>query len=239
MSGDESDPAFEVATVKPSGPEITTRRFFIEGRRFVTLHTSLADLIQFAYGLHARQLATGPAWLESRKFDVVGTTSIDRPPTEQEWMKMMGNLLNTRFHLGFHLEKRELPVYGIVVDRDGPKFKATDKGPDSLPSMGFQGRGRLVAHNAKLSDLAWELESAVLARPVVDQTGLTSRFDFTLTWLPDEFQTGALVGETNTGSEAPPNLLTALRQQLGLRLIAVKSFVDVMVIEHVDLPERD
>jgi uncharacterized protein (TIGR03435 family) len=79
----ETDPAFEVATVKPSGPEtVPYRRFLIEGRRFVTFHTSLADLVQFAYGLHPRQIADGPRWLTSAKFDVVGTTGGDGKPTE-------------------------------------------------------------------------------------------------------------------------------------------------------------
>src|SRR6516165_2077401 len=105
------NPTFEVATVKVSGPDTITRRFTIEGRRFLTFHTSLADLIQFAYGLHPRQLAGGPGWLESSRFDVVGLASGDRQPTEPEWMKMMANLVAERFHLRFHLEKRELAVY--------------------------------------------------------------------------------------------------------------------------------
>src|SRR5580692_7240550 len=78
----ESNQAFGVATVKPSGPETTTRRFVIEGRRFATFHTSLADLIQFAYGLDPRQVADGPRWLTSTEFDVVGTAEGDAKPSE-------------------------------------------------------------------------------------------------------------------------------------------------------------
>lgn len=232
------NPTFEVATVKPSGPDITTRRFTINGRRFLTFHTSLADLIQFAYGLHPRQLAGGPEWIESNKFDVVGLAGGNRQPTEQEWMKMMANLVAERFQLRFHLEKQELAVYAITIDRDGPKLEPSDGGPDTLPSIGFRHRGQLVARNASLNDLAWELQSAVLDRPVVDHSGLTKRFHFTLSWTPDEFQTSALVGEARTDAEAP-SLFTSIRQQLGLRLTATKSNVDVMVVEHITLPERD
>lgn len=232
------NPAFEVATVKPSGPEITTRHFTIEGRRLLTFHTSLADLIQFGYGLHPRQLVGGPGWLESNRFDVVGLASGDRQPTEPEWMKMMANLVAQRFHLRFHLEKREIPVYAIRVDQGGPSLETSDEGPNTLPSLGFRGRGELVARNASVNDLAWELQSAVLDRPVVDQTGLAKRFDFTLSWTPDEFQTPALAGEART-AETAPNLFTAVRNQLGLRLIATRSNVDVMVIEHIELPDRD
>ena len=234
-----SDPTFEVATVKPSGSDISTRRFTIEGRRFLTFHTSLADLIQFAYGLHTRQLVGGPGWFESSKFDVVGLASGDGQPTEQEWMKMMANLLAERFQVRFHLEKRELSVYALTVDRDGPRLEPSDGGPDTLPSIGFRGRGQLVARNATLNDLAWELQSAVLDRPVVDQSGLGKRFHFTLSWTPDEFQTPALAGEAGTSAEIAPNLFTAIRQQLGLRLTATKSSVEVLVLDRVALPDRD
>jgi uncharacterized protein (TIGR03435 family) len=233
------NPSFEVATVKPSGSDISTRRFTIEGRRFLTFHTSLADLIQFAYGLHPRQLAGGPGWMESNTFDVVGLASGDGQPTEQEWMKMMANLIVERFHLRYHLEKRELAVYAITVDQQGSKLESSDGGPDTLPSLGFRGRGELVARNASIKDLAWELQSAVLDRPVVDQTGLAKRFHFTLSWTPDDFQTSALAGEARKDSEIAPNLFTAIREQLGLRLTATRSKADVMVVEQVTLPDRD
>lgn len=234
----EANQSFEVATVKRSGPETATRRFLIEGRRFATLHTSLADLIQFAYGLHPRQIADGPRWLTLAEFDVVGTAEGDGKPSEQEWMKMMAKLLADRFQLRFRLEKRELAVYTIVIDRNGQKLEPSGEDPNALPSLGFPNRGQLVARNSNLADLAWELQSAVLDRPVVDQTGLTSRFNFTLAWTPDEFQSPGVAG-TNTAEQILPNFFTAIRQQLGLRLEATKALVDVMVVEHADVPERD
>lgn len=66
---------FEVAIVKPSGHESATRRFLIQGRRFATFHTSLADLVQFAYGLHPRQIANGPGWITSAAFSDAGRAS--------------------------------------------------------------------------------------------------------------------------------------------------------------------
>jgi len=155
MRAGEANPTFEVATVKPSEPEIATRRFLIQGRRFATFHTSLADLVQFAYGLHPRQIANGPGWLTSAKFDVVGTTGGDAEPSEPEWMKMMAGLLAERFQLRFHLEKRELPAYAIVVDRNGRKLEPSTGDPNGLPSLDFHGRGQLTARNANVADLAW------------------------------------------------------------------------------------
>ena len=231
------NPRFDVATIKPSQPEPGTRRFLIQGRRFVTLKTSLADLIQFAYGLHPHQIVNGPKWLESDKFDVVGQTSSDTQPAEQEWMRMMSALLSERFQLRFHLEKRELPVYAIAVGRGGAKLKPSDGNPNGPGSVAFHGRGQLVATNATLDDLAWELQSAIVDRPVVNKTGLSARFNFTLTWTPDEFQNSNLAGPAPTNDV--PGLFTAIQQQLGIRLEASRSIVDVMVVNSVELPSRD
>jgi uncharacterized protein (TIGR03435 family) len=236
----EANPTFEVATVKLSGPEIATRHFQIPGgRQFVTYHTSLADLVQFAYGLHPHQIEKGPGWLTSTRFDVVGKAEGEAKPSEQKWMKMMAGLLAERFQLRFHLEKRELPVYAIVVDRNGLKLEPSGGDLNGLPSLGFRGRGQLTARNSNVADLAWELQSAVLDRPVIDQTGLARRFDFTLSWTPDEFQSPAVVGANGTTEELFPNLFTAVREQLGLRLETTKARVDVMVVEHASMPELD
>jgi uncharacterized protein (TIGR03435 family) len=235
-AAEQVSPSFDVATVKKSGPEVVTRHFSIQGRRFVTTHTSLADLIQYAYGLHPRQIMNGPKWIESDKFDVVGTFSSEQS-TEQEWMKMTASLLASRFQLHFHLEKRELPVYAIVVARDGPKLKLSDGDPNSPGGFRLRGRGQLIATNANVADLAWELQSAVLDRPVVDQTRLASRFNFTLTWAPDEFQKPNLAGEAPPSDV--PDLFTAIQQQLGLRLESTKSLVDVMVVDHIEQPSEN
>ncbi len=235
----DTNPSFEVATIKPSAPEAATRHFTIQGQQFSTTKTSLADLIQFAYGLHPHQIANGPSWLESQKFDMVGLAKGDAPPTEQEWMKMTANLLAERFHLRYHSEKRELPVFAITVDGNGPMLQPSDASPDALPAIGFRGRGQLIARNANIGDLAWELQSAVLDRPVVDQTGLTKRYNFTLEWTPDDFQTSALVGEGRSDDQTPPHLLAAVREQLGLRLTSTKRQADVMVIEQISAPDPD
>jgi uncharacterized protein (TIGR03435 family) len=71
------------------------------------------------------------------------------------------------------------------------------------------------------------------------QSGLASRFDFTLSWTPDEFQSPPVVGADGTSDEAFPNLFTAIQQQLGLRLEATKARVDVMMVEHAGVPGQD
>jgi uncharacterized protein (TIGR03435 family) len=90
-----------------------------------------------------------------------------------------------------------------------------------------------------MGDLASVMQSAVLDRPVVDQTGLQGRFDFTLNWTPDETQfaaLGARIQPPTDDPSAPPNLFTAIQEQLGLRLESTRAPVDVIVIDTVDHP---
>ena len=85
------------------------------------------------------------------------------------------------------------------------------------------------------------MQTAVLDRPVVDQTGLTGRFDFTLKWTPDETQFAGLGAKvTPPGDNDPrPNLFTAMQDQLGLKLESTRALVDVIVIDHVERPSEN
>jgi uncharacterized protein (TIGR03435 family) len=233
----DSTSVFEVATVKRSGPEPGLRRFTIQGRRFLTFHTSLADLIHFAYGLHPRQIANAPGWLESEQFDITGIPASAGQPTEKQWMGMIANLLAERFQLRFHRDTRELPIYSIVIGSGGAKLSPSSGDASSPASFGFGGIGRLVARNAGIADLAWELGSLVLDRPVVDQTGVRGRFDFTLSWTPDEFQLRGRDADSQApGVDTPPGLFSAVQQQLGLRIEAKRGPAEVLVIDHVEMP---
>ena len=93
-----------------------------------------------------------------------------------------------------------------------------------------------------MADLAGVMQGAVLDRPVVDQTGITGRYDFTLTWTPDEFQFGGLgmkVPPPSGDAAAPPDLFTAFQQQLGLKLESTKAPADILVIDHVEKPSEN
>ncbi len=82
------------------------------------------------------------------------------------------------------------------------------------------------------------LQSAVLDRPVLDQTGLKDKFDFSVTWTPDDSQFGGHMKVPSSDNPAP-NLFTAIQEQLGLKLDAVKAPADVMVIDHVEKPSEN
>jgi uncharacterized protein (TIGR03435 family) len=233
---------FEVATIKPSPEGRPGKLFTVRGRQVLTVNTSLSDLVSFAYGLHAGQIVGGPSWMEGDRYDVTGQPEAQGVPNQDQLRGMVRQLLEDRFRLAFHREPRELSVYAIVVGNGGPKLTRNDTNPDGLPSLLFRGLGVLPALNASMADLAGVMQAAVLDRPVVDRTGLPGKYDFTLTWTPDESQfagVGVRVPPPPDDPNAPPGLFTAIQEQLGLRLESTKAPVEVLVIDRAERPSEN
>ena len=239
-----TSPEFDVATIKASNPEMPGKQFMAKGHEFVTINTTLNDLITFAYGVHARQVAGGPAWMASEKFDLNGKSAGESQPTDAQWKNMIRKLLEDRFKFTYHREPRALPVYALTVAKSGPKLTMSEADPNGLPGIGFRGFGNMPVSNATMADFAAMMQGAVLDRPMIDRTGLKGRYDFTLKWTPDDSQ---FIGMrpprmSMPGSDdpnAPPNLFAAIQEELGLRLEATKAPVDVMIIDHVEKPSAN
>ena len=154
---------------------------------------------------------------------------------------MFQKLLADRYKLTFHHENKELSVYAIVPGKNGPKLTKSEGDPNGLPGLFFRKLGVLTCRNANMVDFARTMQASVLDRPVVDQTGLTGRFDFELKWTPDETQfsgLGVRVPTATDDANAPPDLYTAIQEQLGLKLTATKAPVEVVVIDRVENPRR-
>jgi uncharacterized protein (TIGR03435 family) len=155
-------------------------------------------------------------------------------PNLKQWKVMMQKLLADRFKIAFHREKRELTGYAVTVAKTGSELTASAGDPSGLPGLMFRGLGNLPAHNATMADFAGVLQSTVLDRPVVDQTGLTGRFDFELKWTPDEFQSSGLgvkVPPPADSATAPPDLFNAMQEQLSLKLASTKASIEVLGAE--------
>jgi uncharacterized protein (TIGR03435 family) len=238
----DANPVFEVVTIKPSDPNRPGRGFLVQGRQFSTLNTTLSDLITFAYGLHARQLIGLPDWAEKDKYDVTGLPDGVGQPSLKQWKVMFQKMLADRFQLTFHHDNKELSVYALTVGKTGPKLTKSQGDPNGLPGLFFRGLGVLPAQNATMADFAGVMQSAVLDKPVVDQTGIAGRYDFMLNWTPDESQFGGLGARVPPPADnvaAPPDLYTAIQEQLGLKLQATKAPVDVLVIDRVSKPSAN
>src|SRR5206468_4148003 len=138
-----ANPVFEVATIKPSKPGTPGKAFRVRGREFSTFNTTLSDIIKFAYGLHARQIVGGPAWLETEKYDLAAQPDGEGQPNDKQWKMMMQKLVADRFKLTFHRDQKELSVYAIVVAKTGSKLTKSQGDPNGLPGLFFRGLGVL------------------------------------------------------------------------------------------------
>jgi uncharacterized protein (TIGR03435 family) len=141
----------------------------------------------------------------------------------------------------FHREKMELSVYAIVIAKAGAKLTASEEDPKRDPLMFFYGSGAFVAKNATIADFAGLLQGGVLDRPVVDRTGLAGRYDFGLIYRPDQPLAGDRGDNLPTPSDqdALQDIYAAVQQQLGLRLEATKTPIEVIVVDHLEKPSEN
>jgi uncharacterized protein (TIGR03435 family) len=196
----------------------------------------LKFLIESAYGVRDFQILNAPAWTDAQRYDINAkgeeSTASDRNVMSQR----LQDLLADRFQVKLAHETRELPIYNLVLAKSGLKIQESTIDEDHRIMQ--MGRGRVIVKGANMSSLAVQL-SQQLGRTVVDKTGLTANYDFTLNWTPD----------TPVGPDGPkdppgadpngPTLFTAIQEQLGLKLESAKGPVAVLVIGTVEKPAEN
>jgi len=210
----QTPPAFDAASVKATVPPpgVTSMS------RYGEYIGSLKSLIKTAYGLEDYQMAGGPKWIDDDIYSVVDK------PVGPEASLMLRTLLAERFKLAVHSETRQLPVYTLVFAKGGPRLeKATEPGTTS-PG------GGMIRGTMEMSLLASYL-SSITGRRVIDQTGLTGPYTFSLKWTPDD--------RPATGDTSAPSLVTAIQEQLGLKLESTKGPVEILVIDHAEKPTEN
>jgi len=241
----DANPSFDVATIKPSTPDAKGKGFGFRGGHFVTFNTNVNDLIAFAYGLHSKQIVGGPDWFGVDLFDIEAKPDAEGRPNLKQMGMMVQKLLTERFKLTFHHDQRELSVYVIGVATGGPKMTKSTAATNDPQGFQFRGLGDLIVRNMSMKDFASWMQSGVMDRPVVDQTGLTDRYDFTLKWTPDDSQFAQFRGAgvspppPTDDPKAPPSLYTAISEQIGLKMGPAKAPDDVIVIDHVEKPSAN
>jgi uncharacterized protein (TIGR03435 family) len=210
---------------------------------FRTVNLSLKDLLQFAYGLPRSQILGGPPWLDSTMFDIDAKSDpsmdaqLHKLPSDQarrQKQLMVQAVLADRFKLAAHQETRQQPIYALVVVKGGPKFKSSKINGTTVD--GGRSRLHIAGSDDTVALLAREL-AQVLGRVVVNNTGISGRYDLTLTWTPDDAPAPMLNGAPD--ANAPPGIFTAIQEQLGLKLESTKGPVPVLVIDRVEPPSAN
>jgi bla regulator protein blaR1 len=237
----DANPSFEVATIKPSKPGQPGKVFTVRGTHFMTINTTLMDMITMAYDVQQKQVVGGPDWMSSDKFDVDAVPDVPGTPDVDQLKTMLEKLLADRFALKFHRETKTMSAYVLTVGKNGPKLEKSEN-PGGLPGLFFRQLGVLTVVNATMANFTSLMQTAVLDRPVVDQTGLEGKWNFNLKWTPDESQfqgMGMKVPPPSDAADAPPPLFTAIQEQIGLKLEAGKAPVPVLVLDHVEQPSAN
>ena len=228
----DAHPGFLVATIKPSDPEAHTGWAFpTDGHHVACVDANLATILTVAYGIHEKQIAGAPEWFTKEHFDINGVPDVPGIPSFPQQKEMYQKLLADRFHLVFHRETRDLPIYAITIAKGGPILKPA--APNETMNAGNSGSPGVRIQKFRsmsMPDFALNMNFHE-DRPVVDETGLSGRYDFTLKWTYD------IAMENEPG--APPSLFTAIKEQLGLRMDAVKGPAEVFVIDHVERPSAN
>jgi bla regulator protein blaR1 len=217
----------------------------VRGQTTDRVHSILSArlLIAFAYnvpfGFEKIRVLGGPDWLGSDDYEIQAKIEDSlyaamqkmSPAQQREQVDLMEqSLLADRFKLKVHFETREMPVYALTIAKGGPKLIPAKDGESSRLSVR---QNEMTARAVTLDQ--WIHSPFLGGRMVVDQTGLTGTYDFTLTWSEQSISSG--IGE-GSGTDAP-SLFTAVQEQLGLKLIPAKAPVEVIVIDHIDRPSEN
>jgi len=235
----DAKPGVEVATVKPAQPGAHIFELTMRGGHLVIKALTVHDLIKFVYPVQKRQITGGLSWMSTERWDIEVKPDIPGSPNQQQMQEIVQKLLAERFGLKVHEEKRKMTAYILSVGKNGPKM-TTSADPFPDPNFIIGPGGSLHVRGTTMGYFAQLLQVSILDRPVVDQTGLTGRWDFTLKWTPDESQfADGPWGPPKPAADDPkgsPPLFTAIQEQLDLKLEAQKTQVPVVVIDHVERP---
>ena len=270
VTGDKS-PVYDVVSIKPNKSDSDWDTVRMHANGFTATHINMLSLIQEAFGVKEHQISGAPSWLNSARYDVEAKMDssvadelrkLNKDQRRLEGQRMLQALLADRLKLTIHRESKELPVYALVIAKNGPKLQEAKPGDTYLNGIkgvdGKSGPGRISVQNGvggrtelkcqavPVAELV-ELLSDQLHRTILDKTALTGKYDITLEWMPEEGSPmfrGTEGGQQETNNTpspeaSAPSLFTAIQEQLGLKLEPQKAPVEILVIDHVEKPSEN
>jgi len=229
----DADPSLEIAVIKPSDPDDRQQGFRVRGRRISIEANTLTSILCFAYSIQKSQIANAPSWFSEERWDIDGVPDAEGVPNWKQYRRMLQKLLAGRVGVEMHEGKRELSVYTLTVAKGGPKLEKSKSAPDALSDSTGHGKGSeqvMRFTNISMADLA-EFFQLMADKPVLDQTNLEGRFDFTLEWTPDVMR--------STEPNQAPGLFTAVQEQLGLKLTPTRAPATVFVVDAATKPTQN
>lgn len=240
--------AFEVVSIKPSPHDDGHLRLQFTADGFRAVNVTLHVLLVEAFGLDDDQVINEPDWSSKRNFDIDARVDGNDVPalhqlTFDQRREMFRQILTERFGLTCHADTRQLPVFALVIGKNGARLKQSTPVPNAAPitQHGPGGMtvspGHIVATSTSMPYFT-DVLSNELGRTVVDRTGLDGSYDINLNWTPAEGEGGAMPA-ADVSPSSDPSIFTAVQEQLGLKLQAEKTWVQVIVVDKVHLPDQN
>jgi uncharacterized protein (TIGR03435 family) len=244
---------FEVASVKPNKSGSQRSSTNTNNGLLRATNVTLRQLILQSFRMLDFQLGA-PDWMSTERFDVeakaesgaippAGTPAENAVRAEIQ-AKMLQSLLEDRFQLRSHRETKELPIFALVLAKDGPKLQPTVEGrpgPNGLTAGSSRTNGTSAGVEMSGSGITMDRLISMLAsqagRPIINKTDLTGTFDFTLKFA--QAANTATAGGDSVVEPTGPSLFTAIQEQLGLKLESAKAPVEVLVIDSVQRPSEN
>ena len=247
-------PEFEVASLKANSSGMPGFSIRALPGGLTARNISLKRLVAMGYRVTDYQIFGAVTWLESARFDLEAKSP--GPAQLPQLRLMVQSMLDDRFKLKIHRETRELPIYSLILAKSGVKdgpglieSAVGDCGPVETPAAPSKdprlpaavcgtvnpGPGRIFGQHGRISQLADRL-ATMLGRTVVDKTGLDGVYDIELTFTPDADMAPPLPPGQPAPDVPGPSLFTAIQEQLGMKLVAGKGPVEVIVIDSAEKP---
>jgi uncharacterized protein (TIGR03435 family) len=222
--------AFDVASIRPSRMQGPRDKSVNPGGIFFS-NVTLSDCVEAAWSIKPYQISGGPNWLRSDTYDIVAKAG---NADKEQLMLKLRILLAERFKLAVHRETREHAVYLLVTAKNGPKFHITDDGGNESAFVD----GGMAFRRMSMPALAEYLSGlSAIERPVLDRTGLSGNFNFTLRLFED--RPGMTGFDKKFAMRDAEHVFTDLQEQLGLKLEPSQAQVEILVIDSVERPSEN
>jgi uncharacterized protein (TIGR03435 family) len=252
----------EVATVKQNKNGGGQNIQLTPGGQINITNIPLRTLIRMAYGSDAiqtmGQVVGGPGWIDTERFDIVAKTTVPPSPRADIFPVMVRSVLEDRFQIKVHSEKREVPIYAIVLankdgrlgtslkpsdgkcySQDNPPPPNTPFNPSTFCSV-RGGAGDMTYTGQTIQAIGRNLANyPVIGRPVIDRTGLQGQYDLHIVFVPAFIDSPNGPPVANPAADSGPNLFTALVEQAGLRLQGERGAAEFLVIDRVERPTEN
>ena len=245
---------FDAASVKRNTSGGTSMQVRTPPGQFTMVNGPVMMLVSIAYNIRDSDRIDAPDWVRTERYDVIARA--EGTPDQVRLSQMVRALLEDRFKMAAHLEPRERPIYALRHAREdlrlGPNLRRLDADCAALGDAASQGKtpprpqlpegialcgvqrtdGRILSGGLTMPMFV-QLLTGQAGRVVADQTGLDGYYALTLNYAPQPAR-----GADNAPGDRP-SLFTALSEQLGLKLEAQRSPVEMLVLDRIERPTED